>query len=59
MLAGAMMLDFLGEAAAAELVDRAVRSVLADQRELTPDLGGKGTTESVTAAIQDRVASAR
>jgi tartrate dehydrogenase/decarboxylase / D-malate dehydrogenase len=59
MLSGVMMLDFLGETAAAELVDRAVRSVLADQRELTPDLGGNGTTESVTVAIQDRVASAR
>lgn len=51
MLAGAMMLDFLGQARAAALVQRAVREVLASGRELTPDLGGTGTTRSVTDAI--------
>jgi tartrate dehydrogenase/decarboxylase/D-malate dehydrogenase len=51
MLAGAMMLDFLGERAAATLIERAVLQVLADQREVTPDLGGTGTTDSVTAAV--------
>jgi tartrate dehydrogenase/decarboxylase/D-malate dehydrogenase len=51
ILAGAMMLDFLGESAAAADVDRAVRSVLTENRTLTPDLGGSGTTRSVTDAV--------
>jgi tartrate dehydrogenase/decarboxylase/D-malate dehydrogenase len=51
MLAGALMLDFLGEADASSRLDRAVRSVLADQRALTPDLGGSGTTRSVTEQV--------
>ena len=55
MLSGVMMLDFLGETAAAALVERAVRGVLEDQRDLTPDLGGRGTTESLTAAVLSRL----
>jgi len=51
MLAGVMMLEFLGEAAAAKLVESAVLRVLADHRDVTPDLGGRGTTESVTSAV--------
>ncbi|MPY86992.1 MAG: tartrate dehydrogenase [Luteitalea sp.] len=55
MLAGAQMLDFLGEPAAAALVESAVVGVLADQRVLTPDLGGTSTTEAVTDAVVARV----
>lgn len=51
MLAGAMMLDFLGASAAAGLVEKAVLSVLADGRAVTPDLGGTGTTSTVTEAV--------
>jgi len=51
MLAGAMMLDFLGASAAAGLVEKAVLGVLADGRVLTPDLGGAGTTSTVTEAV--------
>jgi tartrate dehydrogenase/decarboxylase / D-malate dehydrogenase len=51
MLAGAMMLDFLGETDAAAKIDSAVRAVLADGRAVTPDLGGSGTTRSVTEAV--------
>jgi tartrate dehydrogenase/decarboxylase/D-malate dehydrogenase len=51
MLAGAMMLDFLGETGAAARVDGAVRAVLAEGRAVTPDLGGSGTTRSVTDAV--------
>jgi len=51
MLAGAMMLEFLGEAAAAAAVERAVRGVLAEGRALTPDLGGTGTTRGVMEAV--------
>jgi tartrate dehydrogenase/decarboxylase/D-malate dehydrogenase len=51
MLAGAMMLDFLGEKDAAVRVEQAVRGVLADGTSVTPDLGGSGTTRSVTDAV--------
>jgi tartrate dehydrogenase/decarboxylase/D-malate dehydrogenase len=51
MLAGAMMLDFLGEADAASQIDRAVRAVLAAGSAVTPDLGGSGTTHGVTDAV--------
>ena len=51
MLAGVMMLDFLGEAEAAGRIDQAVRAVLAGGRGVTPDLGGSGTTRSVTDAV--------
>jgi len=57
MLAGAMMLEFLGEADAAARLDRAVRAVLADGRALTPDLGGSGTTRGVTDAVLTAVTS--
>jgi tartrate dehydrogenase/decarboxylase/D-malate dehydrogenase len=55
MLAGALMLDFLGEPAAAGLIEKAVLGVLAEGRELTPDLEGSGTTASVSAAVAQRV----
>jgi tartrate dehydrogenase/decarboxylase/D-malate dehydrogenase len=51
MLAGGMMLDFLGETDAAARVERAVRAVLATSGALTPDLGGSGTTRGVTDAL--------
>ena len=55
MLSGAMMLDFLGETAAATLVEQAVVGTLADGRDVTPDLGGTGTTEGVTRAVVARL----
>jgi tartrate dehydrogenase/decarboxylase/D-malate dehydrogenase len=55
MLAGAMMLDFLGEPDAAATVDRAVRAVLAGGEAITPDLGGSGTTRTVTDAVLTKV----
>jgi len=55
MLAGAMMLDFLGEAGAASQIDGAVRAVLADGTAVTPDLGGSGTTRGVTEAVLARI----
>jgi tartrate dehydrogenase/decarboxylase / D-malate dehydrogenase len=55
MLAGAMMLDFLGEADSAARVEQAVRAVLAQDRAVTPDLGGAGTTRSVTDAVVARL----
>ena len=55
MLAGAMMLDFLGQPAAAALVEKSVLDVLADRKGLTPDLGGSGTTRSVGEAVARRI----
>jgi tartrate dehydrogenase/decarboxylase/D-malate dehydrogenase len=55
MLAGAMMLEFLGKDDAARVVEEAVLGVLAEGRELTPDLGGNGTTQSVTERIVERL----
>jgi len=51
MLAGAMMLDFLGQPECAALVERSVLQVLAAGRDVTPDLGGRGTTDNVTDAV--------
>jgi isocitrate dehydrogenase (NAD+) len=54
MLAGAMMLDRLGQRDRALRLERAVRQVIEAGRELTPDLGGSGSTTSFT----DRVVAA-
>ncbi|HTB59391.1 MAG TPA: isocitrate/isopropylmalate family dehydrogenase [Polyangia bacterium] len=54
MLAGAMMLDRLGQRDRALRLERAVRQVIEAGRDLTPDLGGRGSTSSFT----DRVVSA-
>ncbi len=53
ILSGAMMLRHLGETSAAERIEEAIKQVLegADQRILTPDLGGEGTTETLGNAI--------
>jgi tartrate dehydrogenase/decarboxylase/D-malate dehydrogenase len=50
ILAGAMMLDHLGEAEAARKVEESVAKVLASGTALTPDLGGKAKTDEVAAA---------
>src|SRR5277367_5241227 len=50
----AMMLEHLGEKPAAELLMRAVEQVCA-AGILTPDLGGKATTEEVTRAVCEAV----
>ena len=55
MLAGAQMLEFLGEPTAAGLVEQAVIGVLTDQRVVTPDLGGTATTEAVADAVIARL----
>ncbi|WP_102959455.1 tartrate dehydrogenase [Mangrovicella endophytica] len=47
----AMMLNHLGEAAAAARLMRAVERVTADPALHTPDLGGKATTRLVTDAV--------
>ncbi|MBA3278446.1 MAG: tartrate dehydrogenase, partial [Geodermatophilaceae bacterium] len=51
ILAGAMMLDHLGEAGAGETVRAAVGRVLEEGAVRTPDLGGAASTEEMTVAI--------
>jgi len=51
ILSGAMLLDHLGETEAAEHIRRGVATVLRETRSLTPDLGGNGTTRTLTDAI--------
>ena len=51
ILSGAMMLRHLGEAAAADSVEKAALSVVALGETLTPDLGGSSSTEDVGNAV--------
>ncbi|MHB1134400.1 MAG: 3-isopropylmalate dehydrogenase [Chloroflexota bacterium] len=55
ILAVQMMLDWLGEQAAAAAVTAAVEAVLAEGRPRTPDLGGSATTIQVGEAIRERL----
>lgn len=52
-LSGAMLLDYLGETEAAERVRRSIARTLTHPAVTTPDLGGTGTTETLTQAIID------
>src|SRR5262249_44616801 len=52
---GAMMLRHLGEEAAADAIELAIRSVLAKSQVRTPDLGGTSTTKNVGEAIASTV----
>jgi tartrate dehydrogenase/decarboxylase/D-malate dehydrogenase len=56
ILAGAMMLDHLGEKSAAAAVNAAVEQVLAAGEVATPDLGGKSTTTELGTAITTALA---
>jgi tartrate dehydrogenase/decarboxylase/D-malate dehydrogenase len=51
----AMMLDHFGESKAAQAIERAIEQVLTKPEYLTPDLGGKATTQVVGKAIADTV----
>jgi len=51
-----MMLDFLGEKAAAQALMGAIETVTGTDRILTPDLGGKASTRQVTDAVIRRLA---
>lgn len=53
---GSMMLDHLGEKAAAVRLMRAIERVTADRSLHTPDLGGTATTRQVTRAVLDALA---
>jgi tartrate dehydrogenase/decarboxylase/D-malate dehydrogenase len=53
---GVMMLEHLGQPAAAKRLMRAIERVTADKRFHTPDLGGKATTVMVTDAVCEAIA---
>src|SRR5437762_12968735 len=54
MLAGAMLLDRLGQRERGRRLENAIRKVIADGKDLTPDIGGRGST----ASFNDRVIGA-
>ncbi len=51
LMSAVMMLEHLGEAAAAARIRAALEAALAEGRALTPDLGGTAATKDMTAAI--------
>jgi tartrate dehydrogenase/decarboxylase/D-malate dehydrogenase len=53
--ASAMMLEYLGEAAAAARVMGGLKAVMAAGQVRTPDLGGKNTTQEFAAAVAEQV----
>jgi isocitrate dehydrogenase (NAD+) len=56
MLSGVLLLRHIGEQAAAERVEAAIRSVLAEGRTVTYDLGGTAGTSDFADAIVNRLA---
>ncbi|MGE5618723.1 MAG: 3-isopropylmalate dehydrogenase [Sphingomonadaceae bacterium] len=55
ILAGRMLVEWLGEAGAADLIGRAVESVMAEGKVRTRDLGGQSTTSEMGDAICSRM----
>jgi 3-isopropylmalate dehydrogenase len=55
ILSGAMMLDWLGESAAADRIQTAVRTVFQDRAARTPDMGGTLSTGEMTDEILERL----
>jgi tartrate dehydrogenase/decarboxylase / D-malate dehydrogenase len=55
ILSAGMMLDHLGITDARKEVEGAVAAVLADGKVLTPDLGGKSSTEEVGSAVLEKL----
>jgi isocitrate dehydrogenase (NAD+) len=59
IMAGAMMLDYLGEKAAATKIETAVIVVLKEGKVRTADLGGSATTSEMADAIVAKVKAAK
>ena len=58
ILSGVLMLRHLGEGAAADRVERALRAVIADGRRTTYDLGGEAGTSQFADAIIETIGAA-
>jgi isocitrate dehydrogenase (NAD+) len=55
MLAGAMLLEHIGERTAADRLVLAIRETIASREAVTPDLGGSATTRMYTNAVLRRL----
>ncbi|HKY32561.1 MAG TPA: isocitrate/isopropylmalate dehydrogenase family protein [Candidatus Polarisedimenticolia bacterium] len=55
ILSAAMLLDHIGERRAAAAITSAVEGVLAARRQVTPDLGGRASTQEMTLAVIARL----
>ena len=55
ILAAKMMMDYLNEKEAAEMIEKAVMKVLEEGKVRTYDLGGRSTTNEVAGAIADEI----
>ncbi len=55
LLSGVMLLQHLGERAAAQRIERAVRAALAESANHTRDLGGSASLDAFTRAVIDRL----
>jgi isocitrate/isopropylmalate dehydrogenase len=55
IMAAAMMLDYLGEKAAAAKIEKAVLEVLREGKVRTADLGGTSTTTQMCEAITSKI----
>jgi isocitrate dehydrogenase (NAD+) len=55
ILAGCMLLDHIGQQDTADRIRTAVEDTLRARESITPDLGGKGTTDSYANAIIARL----
>ena len=55
ILAGALMLNYLGEKEAAKKIEAAVVAVLVEGKVRTADLGGKATTSDMADAIVEKI----
>lgn len=51
LMSACMMLDHIGQGECANKIRNSIKKVLEEKIDLTPDLGGNGTTESITNAI--------
>jgi len=55
LLAAAQMLDHLGQSENAKQLRKAIAATIAQADRTTPDLGGSGTTQTITDAICERL----
>ena len=55
ILAAKMMMDYLNEKEAAEMIEKAVMKVLEEGKVKTYDLGGRSTTNEVAEAIAEKI----
>lgn len=55
IMAGSMMLDYLGEKATAAKIEKAIVDVLVEGKVKTADLGGKASTDEIANAITAKI----